>query len=64
MADQITASFFDQYKSNMFGDEIKSSGSGQMNYKVKIKEDIRLENEPNFPCIDYKIIGEYAMRGE
>ena len=60
MADQLTASFFDQYKSNMFGDEIKSSGSGQMNYKVKIKEDIRLENEPNFPCIDYKIIGEYA----
>ena len=63
MADRVTASIFDQHKlSIMLGDNLvsKSDYNGYMVYRVKITEDIRLENDPHYPCIDYKIMGEYA----
>ena len=64
MADKLTASIFDQNKlSIMLGDKL-SSGSrynGYLVYKVKIREDISLENDPHNPCFDYKIMGEYAQ---
>ena len=44
----------------MLGDKIVSSDNGLMTYKIKIFEDVKIEGDPKFPCIDYKIKGEYA----
>ena len=44
----------------MTGDKIISSNIGDILYKIQIMEDIKLEGDPNYPCIDYKIKGEYA----
>ena len=60
MADQMTASIFDQHKEVMLGDRLVSSNDGYMVYKVKILEDSNIEGDPKYPCKDYKIIGEYA----
>ena len=64
MADKLTASIFDQNKlSIMLGDKLLSGSryNGYMVYKVRIREDISLENDPHNPCFDYKIMGEYAQ---
>ena len=64
MADKLTASIFDQNKlSIMLGDKLSSGTryNGYLVYKVKIREDISLENDPHNPCFDYKIMGEYAQ---
>ena len=61
MADQFTASIFDQNTMKMLGDETISSVFGINNYKVKILEEEKLEDDPNSFCIDYKFIGEYAQ---
>ena len=61
MADQLTASYFDQHKPIMLGDKIVSNaGKGYMNYKVQIMEEVKLENDPAYHCIDYRVEGEYA----
>ena len=44
----------------MSGDKIVSSNIGKVEYKVQIMEDIKLEGDPNYPCIDYKLKGDYA----
>ena len=54
LANQLTASFFDQHKKIMLGDKIVSSDNGLMTYKIKIFEDVKLRGDPNFPCIDYE----------
>ena len=60
MADQMTSSFFDLHKSTMLGDKIISGDKGFINYKVKIIEEEKLQDDPKYPCIDYNIHGQYA----
>ena len=60
LTDYLSTSIFDQYQTVMLGDEIISSNNGRMHYKVKVWEEIHLEGDPNYPCIDYKVSGEYA----
>ena len=54
MTANLTASFFTQHKNNMMGDPIVSSEYGMMNYKVKVMEYVKIENDPSYPCIEYK----------
>ena len=60
LADQMTSSIFDLHKSTMLGDKIISGDNGFINYKVKIIEEERLQDDPKYPCIDYNIHGQYA----
>ena len=55
LKDLVSSSYFDQNKKFMIGDKIVSSGIGMANYKVKIMEDIKIENDPQYQCIDYKV---------
>ena len=60
LSDRLTASVFDQHKTKMFGADMNSlQYPGFFNYKVKVMEDVHLENDPNYPCIDYKNHHEY-----
>ena len=59
MADQVTASYFDQQKTIMLGDKIISGDNGITNYKIKLLEEIAVEGDPQNHCIDYKVKGEY-----
>ena len=52
--DLVSSSYYDQNKKFMLGDRIVSSGEGMMNYKVKIMEDIKIENDPQYKCINYR----------
>ena len=63
LADPKTATIFDQNKVNMVGDRIVSSPSnnGFMIYRVIIMEEKRLEHDPKYPCIDYKIESGYSQ---
>ena len=63
LADPKTASIFDQNKVNMVGDRIVSSPSnnGFMIYRVIIMEEKRLEHDPKYPCINYKIESAYSQ---
>ena len=61
LSDQMTASYFNLHKTNMLGDKIVSGEEGEyVSYKVQIWEDDKLVDDPAYPCIDYKIQGEYA----
>ena len=33
---------------------------GSNKYHIKISEEVHLENDPSYPCIDYKRQGEYG----
>ena len=55
----MAASYFYQHK-YMLGNKLESPKEGFMKYKVKVLEDIKLEDDPKKPCTDYKIRGEYA----
>ena len=60
MTDQMSSSIFEQINSYPSGDRIFTSMyEGWVNYKVKIKQEIHLENDPNYHCINYKVPGEY-----
>ena len=54
-----TASYYTLHQT-MLGDAIVTTRGQRMLYKVQIMEYNHLENDPNFPCIDYKIRGEYG----
>ena len=60
MSNKITSSYFNLHKT-MLGDHIISSDNGLMNYKIKILEDIKLDDDPNYPCINYGTPGEYSQ---
>ena len=61
MADELTASFYEQHKTILMGDKIVSPDKdGAIFYKAKILEEQNLENDPNYPCVLYKTIGEYG----
>ena len=45
----------------MLGDTVVTAKKEKKNYKIKILEDQKLEEDPNYPCIDYDVIGEYSQ---
>ena len=61
MADNLTESFFTFHKNKMLGDKIRSKPdiNGFLTYKIQIKEEIHLEDDPNYHCINYNTAGEY-----
>jgi len=60
MADKLTASMFDQNNMKTFGDELIAKDKGINNYRVKILEKLKIEDDPNSFCIDYKVEGEFG----
>ena len=63
MLDPISASIFTQHVPTTIGDRIKMPEKdkiGQNFYTVKISEEVHLENDPSYPCIDYTRQGEYG----
>lgn len=61
MSDKVTDSFFTFHKTKMLGEKIMIKGdiNGVVSYKIEIKEDIHLAENPNYPCIEYNIEGDY-----
>ena len=53
--------FFSFHKTKILGDKIvtKPDLHGFLSYKIEIKEEIHLEDDPNYKCIDYNIAGDY-----
>ena len=60
MSDPLTACYFDLHKTIMIGDKLVTGRNGYYNYKVLMKEYEHLEDDPEYPCIDYKVIGDYG----
>ena len=60
MSDPLTNSFFDRNKKIMQGDKIMSADNDIKVYKVQIIQNEKLPDDPKYPCIDYKLNGEYA----
>ena len=60
LADQFATSILDQYSTIMLGDKIVTGNDGFIHYKVKMLEDVKLQGDPNYPCTDYNIKGEYS----
>ena len=61
MEDPKAASYFILHNSLLVGGEIYSTkDKGFMNYKVQLTEDEKLEDDPAYHCIDYKVGGKYA----
>ena len=47
----------------MLGEKIfvrDNTDNVRVHYRIKIVENIKLEGDPNYPCIDYEVEGEYA----
>ena len=61
LADKTSSSFYDMHKTKMLGDKLTSKPGmdGLTTYIVEIEEEQHLEDDPNYPCIDYQIEGEY-----
>ena len=61
LSDTKSATFYEPQKFVLEGPPIKSFNkrTGWINYKVKVLEEIHLENDPNFPCRNYGYDGEY-----
>ena len=67
MSDQLSSTIFEQIDSFPSGDPIFTSMyEGLVHYKVKITQEIHLENDPNYDCINYKFPGDYdrCLRNE
>ena len=61
ISDKVSSSVFEQHNTNVLGDKILSpqNENGYNHFKVKVFQEIHLENDPNYPCIDYKYPGEF-----
>lgn len=61
LSDQKSASFFRAQKFATEGPQLTSNHKklGWITYKIKVLEDIHLENDPNFQCSKYKNNEEY-----
>ena len=60
LAHQVTASIYNLHKGIMLGDKIVSSTNGFRHFKVRIKEEKNMPEDPNYPCIDYRVQGEFS----
>ena len=56
LSDKMSSSVFTQHDTNIWGDHIETpkEDNGYFHYKVKLSKEENLENDPNYPCIDYK----------
>ena len=60
MADKTSFSTFRHHEATTFGDKISlSSKQGWNTFNIKVHQEQHLENDPNYPCIDYKKPGDY-----
>ena len=61
ISDKISSSVFKQHDPNLIGDKIRTpkEENGYFHYKVKLSKEVNLENDPNYPCIDYYVAGQY-----
>ena len=59
--DQILYSIFQQHKFNVDGDKLESTidTSEIIEYKIKIFEEIHLDDDPHYPCKEYDYPGQY-----
>ena len=59
--DQKLFSIFQQHKFNVDGDRLESTidTSEIIEYKVKIFEEIHLDDDPHYPCRNYDVPGQY-----
>ena len=61
LADQFATSILDQYSTLMLGDKIVTTPEDGFNhFKVKMSEDVKLQGDPNYPCMNYNERGEYS----
>ena len=63
ISDTISSSVFKQHDQNLIGDKLRTpkEENGYFHYKVKLSKEVNLENDPNYPCIDYNIVGQYHL---
>ena len=56
LSDRESAAFFMMNKFNLEGSQLVSEHSkpGQEKYKIKIMEEIHMENDPNYSCRNYQ----------
>ena len=56
-----TYSVFQQNSQKMFGDAMTArlGSRGENLYKVEIKQEIYRDDDPQYPCIDYQVPGEF-----
>ena len=61
MFDQLLYSIFQQHKFNIDGDRLESNidTSEIIEYKIKIFEEIHLDDDPHYPCKNYDFPGQY-----
>ena len=62
LSDQMSASFFRPLKFNIDGEPLKSlrKKGGYVTFRVKIHEELHLEDDPHFPCRDYQYPGKWT----
>ena len=60
MDDKITASLFNQHKQKMLGDKVKPNSKGISIFKIKLMEKEHVEDDPKYPCKNYRVRGEYG----
>ena len=59
LSDQYANSVFNHHGANTIGDRFDLPKDGHNNYLIKIHEEIHLEGDPNYPCVDYNEAGGY-----
>ena len=61
LSDQMSASFFRPLKFNIDGESLKSDRKrgGYLQFRIKIHEEIHLEDDPHFPCREYHYPGAW-----
>ena len=64
LSDQMSASFFRPLKFNMDGEPLKSDRKkgGYLQFRVKIREEVHLEDDPHFPCREYHYPGTWLEK--
>ena len=60
LSNQKTASIYDLHKGIMLGDKIVSVTNGFRHFKVRIKEEDNMPEDPKYPCIEYRVQGEFS----
>ena len=61
VSDKISSSVFKQHNTNVLGDEILTpkDENGFFHYRIKIAQEIHLEDDPNYSCINYITSGNF-----
>ena len=61
--DDKAYSVFQQNSQTMFGDGIRArlGSRGENLYKVEIKQEIHRDDDPQYPCVDYQVPGDFDL---